>query len=530
MRHRNPVLPNRAGVTLLVAALLACAAPVRAADLTIGRASEPTSLDPLFARTGNNGDTSDDIFDRLVGSDPNNQITPSLALSWRAVDPTDWEVTLRPNVAFQDGTQLSADDVAFSMERARSVPNSPAPFAAAMRGVTGVEVTGPLSLRVKTDTPAPQLIEQIGEVYIMSRKAAQGLSTTDMNGGEGVVGTGPYRVLRWLPGQRIELERNAAWWGGTAPWDKVTLRFIPQDAGRAAALLSGDVDLIDQVPPTDLARLKQGGRSVFSIASTRLVYLALDSARSVSPFVTDMQGRPLDRNPLQDARVRRAISLMIDRRAIADRLLEGSAEPAGQMVPEGIGGYDPALASPPPDLAAAHGLLEQAGWGGGFGLTVHSSSDRLPQDGAVAQALGQMLRRGGLRVNGVDALPYSVYAAAASRQSYSLFLFSFGTTTSNSAIALTNVLATYDPKAGMGAFNRARYSNPAFDTALRQALAEFDPQKRDALLREAEHIAFKDAAIVPLYWQVVHWAARPGIAYQPRRDEATAARYARPAG
>ena len=517
----------------LVAAALALAITLptvaRAADLVIGRASEQSSLDPLFSRTGNNGDTAADMFDRLVQTDADNQLHPGLALSWRALDPTTWEIRLRPGVKFQDGTPFTAADVIFSLERAGKVPNSPASFAGAVRSIAGMEAPDPLTLRIRTKAPTPQLIEQIGIVYILSKHAAEGLSTSDFNAGKGMVGTGPYRFVRYQPGQSLELTANPAYWGGKPAWDHVTLRYIPQGAARAAALLAGDVGLIGEVPPADLRRVRQGGAQVFSTASTRLVYLALDSHRASSPFVTDLAGKVLDNNPLRDVRVRRAISEMIDRRAIVERLLDGSGEPAGQMVPQGLGGYDPSLTPPAADPAAAKKLLAEAGWPHGFGLTIHSSSDRLPEDSEVAQAIGQMLGRGGIKVNGVVALPYNVYAPAATRQAYSAFLFSFGTTTPNSAIALTNVLATYDKAKGTGVFNRARYSNPAFDARLQQALDAFDPVQRNAGLAEAAHIAFTDVGMVPLYWQVVHWAARKGIVYEPRKDETTAARYARPA-
>jgi peptide/nickel transport system substrate-binding protein len=512
-----------------LAAALGPGGSAHAAGLVIGRASEQLSLDPLFAQTGSNGDTATNMFDRLIREDPNNQPLPGLALSWKAVDPTTWRIALRPGVTFQDGGAFTADDVIFSLERARSVPNSPAPFSGAVRGVAALEAIDPLTLQVKTATPMPQLMEQIGGVYIMSRHAASGLQTSDFNAGRGMVGTGPYRFVSALPAQRVELAANPAYWDGAPAWDKVTLRFMPQDGGRVAALLAGDVDMIDQVPPSDVKQLQAGGKAaVFSIASTRLVYLGLDSARAQSPFVTDADGKPLDRNPLQDARVRQAISKMIDRNAIASRLLDGSAEPAGQMVPQGLGGFDPTLPPPALDLAGAKALLAAAGWPNGFGLTVHSSSDRLPKDSEVAQAIGQMLRRGGLRVNGVVPLPYNVYASAASHQSYSVFLFSFGTGTSNAADGLAHVVATYDAATSMGAFNRARYSNPAFDAVLAQAMATFDDAQRNVLLQQASHLAFTDAGIVPLYWQVLHWAARKGITYAPHRDETTAAIFAKP--
>lgn len=518
-----------AGLALAVLAVTVGASSVEAADLRIGRAAEQSSLDPQFASTGVNIDTAMDLFDGLVTSDAQNQTQPALAVAWKATDPTTWRISLRPDVSFHDGSRFTAADVLFSLGRVNSVANSPAPYLRAVRGISSVVAIDPLTVEIKTSGPNPTLMEQVGMVFMLNAQAAAGLGTSDLNAGRGMVGTGPYKFAGWKPGQRLDMERNGAWWGGTPAWEHVSLRYIPADGGRVAALLAGDVDLIDSVPPAEARHLEAEPRvKVFSIASTRIVYLAVDSARDISPFVTDLAGKPLDRNPLKDARVRLAISKMIDRNALANRLLDGSAEPAGQMVPQGLGGFDPTLPAPALDLAGARTLLGEAGYPQGFGITLHGSSDRLPQDGAVAQALGQMLRRGGLAVNGVVPLPYNVYASAASRQAYSLFLFSFGTSSGSASEAYVTVLASHDPANGLGSFNRARYSNPQFDRLLVQALGEFDAGKRNDLLRQATHVAFTDTAIVPLYWQIVHWAARRGIRYEPRRGEDTAARFARP--
>jgi peptide/nickel transport system substrate-binding protein len=510
--------------------LLALLLPLQshAADLTIARAAEPSAIDPHFAGTGPNGETATDLFDRLIESDAQNQLHPALATAWQPLTPTTWRITLRTGVTFHDGTPFTATDVAFSLARAKAIPNSPAPFTRASRGVRAVTVESPTSLRIETDFPVPRLIEQLGEIYILSAKAADGLTTSDLNAGRGMTGTGPFRLTGYTPGTRLDLARNPSYWNTPPAWDNIHIRFIRQPAARVAALLSGDVDLIDQVPPADAKQLATSPKAtLFSIAATRLVYLALDSARTQSPFITDQAGQKLDRNPLQDPRVRRALSLMIDRNALATRLLDGSAEPAAQFVPAGLGGHAPNLTPEPANLPEAKRLLAEAGYPNGFGLTLHSSADRLPQDGAVAQAIGQMLRRGGITINAVVAEPYAVFAPAASRQAYSLFLFSFGTTSSSSADGLTSVLATYNPTLSLGAFNRARYSNPTFDRTLAEALSDFDEPARNTKLADATTIAMNDTAIIPLYWQIIHWAARKPITYQPRRDEATAARYAR---
>ncbi len=511
-----------------VAAALLLAGEAGAADLVIGRASEQFSLDPQFAYSGNNIATAADMFDSLLGSDAQNQPEPGLAVKWEAVDPLTWRIHLRPGVLFQDGSALTAEDVVFSLRRVKTIVASPAPYNGATRGVASVDLVDPLTIAVKTTSPLPLLVEQIGTVNILSAKAAAGMGSSDMNAGRGMVGTGPYKFVRAVPADRVEMAASPGYWGGKPAWDKVTLRFIPSAAARVAALLSRDVDLIDQLAPADAKMVAASEKAtLFSIASTRLVYLALDSAREVSPFITDAAGGKLDRNPLRDARVRLALSKAIDREALAGRLLDGSAEPAGQFVPQGMGGYDATLPPEKLDVAGAKQLLSEAGYPKGFGLTLHASNDRLPQDAAVAQALGQMLRRAGLAVNGVSALPYNVYAPAASRQEYSVFLFSIGSPASNSSGTLTSVLATYDAAKGLGGFNRGRYSNAQYDTVLGQALGEFDEAKRNALLAQATHIAIADTAIVPLYWQVVHWAARKGIVYTPRRDEVIAASFAK---
>ena len=510
---------------LLLVVVFSCAA---AADLVIGRATEQSSLDPLFSRSGTNYSTSGQMFERLVMNDANNQLHPALAVSWRAIDPTTWEVKLRDKVKFHDGSDFTADDVVFSFERARNVPNSPASFAGSVASIVNMRALDRLTVQLKTSQPVPTLIEQVGRAFILSRKSASGLTTADFNAGKGMVGTGPYKFVEWRPAQHMKLARNAAYWGAQPDFENVTLKYIAKDVARISALLAGDVDLIDEVSPDGAKQLKADARTrVFSIGSTRLIYLSLDSDRDQSPHITDVAGKLLDRNPLKDLRVRRALSLMIDRKLFIERLLDGSGEPAGQMVPQGIGGYDPALAPPKQDMALARKLLAEAGYPNGFGVTLHTSNDRFARDSDVVQAIGQMLSRGGIKVNNVVALPYNVYASAATRREYTVFLFGWGTTTPDSSIGLSNVLASFDKEAGLGALNRSRYSNAQFDTVLKRALAEFDEAKRLAGVKEATRIAFNDVAVIPLYWPTVHWAARKGIAYKPRRGEETLAQEAR---
>jgi peptide/nickel transport system substrate-binding protein len=521
MRRREV---RRSATIALVWALMfsGSSAIAQARSLTMALASEPSSLDPLFSRTQNNMQTAENMFERLIEQDENLRIRPGLAVSWRAVDPLTWEFHLRPNVRFSDDSPMTSDDVAYSLRRARSVPNSPAPFSGAVANIQRIEIVDPLTLRILTKTPSPAFVEQIGLVYIVSRHATAGHASEDYRLPAVAVGTGPYRLARWIPGDRLELVRNDYYWGERPVFDTCTIRFMSNDAARLSALLSGSVSLIDNVPPVTIDRLRRERNvTLFSGPSARLIYLALDSSRDSSPFVTAANGASVARNPLRDVRVRQAISKMIDRDAITQHLLNGAGLPAAQIVPPGMGGHDPQLRPDRYDPAGARRLLAEAGYPEGFGLTIHSSNDRFASDGDLGQALGQMLARGGITVNDVVTRPYNVYAGAAARRSYSAFIFSFGNTTSDSAIGLTNVLASYSREAGTGAFNRTRYSNPTLDRLLREAAATFDPARREQLLQNAAQAGFGDYGIVPLYFPVDYWAARDGVIFHPNKAERT---------
>jgi peptide/nickel transport system substrate-binding protein len=232
------IIPSLTKLLALVLALALMPSLGAAETLTIGRATEPSSLDPHFARTGNNGMTSEHIFDRLVSTDAKNQIHPALAESWRLVDPLTWEVRLRAGVAFHDGSAFTAADVVFSMERAGRIANSPAPFTGAVGSIAEMTIVDPLTLRIKTKAPTPQLMDEIDLVFIVSHEAASQATIDDFNAGKATIGTGPYRFVELKRGDRLVLERNDAYWGRKPDFEAVVLKPIGKDAPRVAALLA----------------------------------------------------------------------------------------------------------------------------------------------------------------------------------------------------------------------------------------------------------------------------------------------------
>ncbi|MGU3576141.1 ABC transporter substrate-binding protein, partial [Brucellaceae bacterium C25G] len=492
------------------AAMLATTSLSAFADnVVIGRANEPSAIDPQFSRTGNNQMTADNMFETLLFTDPNLQMHPHLATEWKNTDPLTWEVSLRDDVTFHDGSPFTADDVIFSIDRTDKVPNSPAPFTDMVSSVDKVEKIDDHNIRIITKRPNPALMEQLGRVFMISKKAAENASLEDFNSGKAAIGTGPYKFVEWKPAESLKLQAYDGYWGKKPDYDTVEFRFIANDAARTAALLSGSVDIIDSVSPSDIARLEgEKNIKVYPIESGRLVYLALNMRDDTAPGVVDAAGKPIEPNPFRDAKVRKAISSMIDRNLMVDRILNGSGVASAQIVPSVLGGYVEELQPTKPDAAEAKKLLTEAGFPEGFGITLYSSNNRFPGDGDIAQAMGQMLARGGLKVNGVQTQPYNVYSAAATKGEYGAYIFSLGASTPNSEASLRSLLQTYSKDAGTGGFNRMRYSNAEFDTMLNSAMEEFDHETRMKKLEDATKIAMEDQAIVPLYFQKIYWASR----------------------
>ncbi len=518
-------------LTLLSAtAVVTGTGTAQAGDLRMGRATEHGSLDPHYSDLGSDVATAENMFESMIHYDAKLTLKPSLAVSWKSIDPLTWDIELRAGVKFHDGSPMTAADVAYSLNRARDIPNSPGPLSSFVRPVKQAEVVGPTTLRIHTVNPTPLLMDMIGRIFVIPAKLGATVANEDFNAGRAMIGTGAYRFKSSAPGDNVVWTANPAYWGEKPAFETVTAKFLSNPASRGAALLSGSVDVIEQIPPADIGVFQnRQDVKLFDMVSTRVIYIAMDQGRDESPFITDKDGKPMTVNPLRDRRVRLALSKTINRQAIVERVLSGAGEPTGQIVPEGMGGHDPALKPMAFDPAGAKKLLAEAGYPDGFGLTFHSSNNRFPNDSQLAQALGQMFTRGGIKVNGVEVVPYNVYAPAATQRKYSMFIFSYGSVASSSLNGLTGVLATYDAAKGTGSLNRARYSNTAFDDALRPASAEFDPAKRGALLATATRIAMEDAGILPLYWQRLYWAARKGFTVDANRGEATTIHFVHPA-
>ncbi|MDX2103372.1 MAG: ABC transporter substrate-binding protein [Alphaproteobacteria bacterium] len=499
-------------------------------ELRIGSSQAVTSMDPYFHNLGPNNMMRQHFFDGLVEQDARQRLMPGLAESWRVVNDTTWELKLRRGVKFHDGSDFTAEDVVASFKRAPAVPNSPSSFGIYTRPVREIQVIDAHTIHMVTNGPYPLLLNDISNIAIIS-KAHVEASTADFNSGRAMVGTGPYRFGEYTPGERVVLQRFDGYWGDKEPWQRVTWRIITNGSARVAALRAGDVDIIDDVPTQDVSAMRNNRDiSVVSAPSNRVIYLHMDRSRGdgPTPFVTQKNGQPLDKNPLNDLRVRQALSMAINRRGITERTLDGAGIPASQFLPDGFFGISPRLQVTGFDADRARRLLAEAGYPQGFKITLHGPNDRYINSPQVLQAVAQMWTRIGVETV-VDVSPWATYSSRASRQEFSIFLVGWGAGTGETSSPLRSLVATFDSATGFGASNRGRYSNPAMDQVLRRALQTVDDTQRAALLAEASDLAINDLAIIPLHYEVSSWATRAGLKYEGRADQYTLAMSVRPA-
>jgi len=485
-------------------------------------------MDPHFHRANSNNAILRQVFDPLVDFDNAGRIIPRLAESWRAIDDLTWEFRLREGVRFHDGTPLSAEDIAFSFARLPLVPNSPGSFVSTVRTVKSVDVVDDRTLRITTSEPTPFLDAELTAIMILSRRLHQNAATADFNNGRAMIGTGAYRHVSYEQGDRLEVERNPNFWGDAAPWDRVQIRFVNSPGARVAALLSGDVDLIDGVPTQDVSRLQSDSRvAIFSAESNGTAYLFPDAVRDQAPFITDRDGKPLDRNPLRDVRVRRALSMSMNRQGIVDRLLAGQGRPAEQFASPVAIGRMPDRAPVPYDLVKARALLAEAGFPNGFRMTIHGPNGWFPGDGEVLQAIAQGFSRIGVDTR-VEVLPTATFFSRATNRDFAMFMTTYASNLA--AITLQQVVATRNPEARMGPFNRQHYSNPQMDQTLLEAMQTMDEGRRNALTADAMRIAMDDVAVIPVFYPKVIWAGlRARVHYDASPSWYTNALFATPA-
>jgi peptide/nickel transport system substrate-binding protein len=518
------------GAATLLAAV-AATLPARAAEISVAWAAAATSADPHYHEVTPNAALAWHVFGALTRTDPRGIIIPGLASSWQVLDDRTWVFHL-VDAKFHDGTPLAANDVVYSLCRTLKAVGPTQSFTELPKTVASVEATDPHTVVFRTRAPDPMLPALLAGFSILSARTAGAVAdirfdpanqcgvplpaSADFDRLKMTNGTGPYRLTRYVAGDVAVLEANRSYYGAAPHWDRVTIHPVPNAGARTAGLLAGDYDLIENPMAQDLPTIKaRGGLAYATAPADRVIFLQPDIGRTPSPLV-EADGR----NPLADPRVREAMWIAIDRKALVERLMDGLALAADQYVTDGLPGH---LADPPKrayDPERARRLLAEAGYKDGFGLTLSATNDRYINDAKVVQALAQFLSRVGIRTK-VDAMTQTMFFPRRAKREFSLAMGGWGYSPRGSVSVFSTWVVSTDMARGIGTSNYGGYHSEAFDAAYLPALSDLNDASRTRRLEQATRIAIADSAIIPLYWETSVWAFKDRYTFIGRSNQVT---------
>jgi peptide/nickel transport system substrate-binding protein len=508
-----------------VAAALVLSTPLSAKELVIGLAADLTGVDPHWHNHGQNSSNATHVFDTLLALDAKGTLIPGLATAWKPLGPTRHELKLRQGVKFHDGAPFTARDVVASFERViKGIPNTPGAFTTFTAGITAIRAVGDDTVVFETEGPMPLIYKNISRIFIISEKQAAA-PTEDYTTGKAMIGTGPYKFVRWTPGVSLEYVRNDASWRGQEPWDKVTFKIMKNDSSRLAALLAGDVDIISGVPTNDIERVeKNPAIKLWSGPTSRFTMFVPGFAQGPdSEHFSAKDGSPLKENPFRNAKVRQALNLAIDRDVIVQRVNQGQAVRARQFLPEGMTGYIPGYDASVFDPKKAKQLMVEAGYPDGFRVNIHTSNDRIVNAVKTIQTVAQMWTRHLAMDVKVETMPHAVFSKRRGKRELPMYMSSWGNGILDPMGVINPLLMTFDKAKGNGASNRSGYSNPELDKLGELAAVEVDPEKYEELCRKALKIGMDDLAMMPVVFWVFTWGTKANLTYIPRLDQATQA-------
>lgn len=518
---------KKTAAAMLVAGALAIAGAASAQTVRIGNQGDALSMDPHSLNESLQLSVTGNVYEPLVGRDSKLALTPALATSWRQTSPTVWRFELRRNVKFHDGTPFSADDVVFSFARAAGEGSDMKSY---VNDVKEVRKVNDFVVEIETKAPFPILPDVISLLYIMSKKwSEENQATQPVDRRKGIEnaasfranGTGPFRLRERQPNVKTTFQRNGNYWG-KIEGNVVDIEYTPigNDATRVAALLSGQVDVIEPVPLQDVARINASGKSkVMQGPELRTIFLGMDQKRDELLY-SNVKGK----NPFKDKRVRQAFYQAIDIQGIQRTVMRGASAPTALMVGPGINGFDPAMNTRLPfDPEASKKLLAEAGYPNGFEVAMNCPNDRYVNDGNICQAVAANLARVGVKVN-LQAETKGTYFPKILRRDTSFYLLGWTPGTYDSHNALNALMRCVDDK-GSGQFNLGAYCNPKVDELTLKIQSETDKAKRDAMIREAFKIHADDIGHLPLHQQALAWGVANNVSLVQLADNFMPFRY-----
>ena len=494
----------RTALVLLLALALAGAAcliaPAPAAaqkpggTLTIVRPTDPVSLDPQLETTAPGAWVYFNMLEPLLTIDEKMQLRPALATSWEVMSPTKVRFKLRPGVKFHDGTPFNAAAVKFTFDRAlRGTP--PARWASLAGSLSGAEVVDDLTVDVTTREPYGPILRTLA-MYVAGIVSPTAVQKMGENFSRAPVGTGPFRFVEWKTNTHVILERNPTYWGDKALLDRVIFKVMPEEGARMIALQTGDADMVLIPAPSQLPALKRDPKfTVHEVVGGRVVFAGMNASTP----------------PLDDVRVRTALLHAVDRKAILENILEGSAIPArGVLAPSVFGFKDMHLDQLYPfDRAKAKALLAQAGWTPGpdgvltkggqrLSLSWLAARGRYPKDGEITEAIQAMFKEVGVEAK-VQFLEWATVFTQFRSASFTHQMFTLGWVTSNADADYSLYALFHSKQVPPTGWNTSRYVNPRVDTLVEQARRSLNQSEREKLYFEVQDILAKEMVWIPVY-------------------------------
>jgi peptide/nickel transport system substrate-binding protein len=499
---KNKLIAAIAWVALAATSLAASAQTIR-----IANQGDALSLDPHSLNESLQLSVDSNVYETLVGRNKDLSLAPLLATSWKQTSPDVWRFELRKGVHFHDGTPFTADDVVFSFARAQGDGSD---MKATLNEIKAVRKVNDYAIEIETTGPFPILPDVISLTMIMSKKWCeenQAVKPVDKRKGiENTAsfkanGTGPFKVRERQPDVRTVFVRNPNYWGkieGNA--QEIIFTPIANPATRVAALVSGEVDVMEPVPVQDIARVNASPNArVITGPELRTIFLGMDQKRDELQY-SSVKGK----NPFKDKRVRQAFYQAIDIVGIQRTVMRGASRPTALLVGPGINGWtaeqDKRL---PYDVEAAKKLMAEAGYPNGFEVTLNCPNDRYVNDGQICQSVAQNLAKIGVKIN-LATETKGTYFPKVLRRDTSFYLLGWTPTTYDAHNALSSLTQCPDDK-GAGQFNLGAYCNPKLDEITKKIQSETDKTKRNELIKEAFKIHADDFGTLPLHQQSLAW-------------------------
>jgi peptide/nickel transport system substrate-binding protein len=504
---------RKAVLALIGSALAATSFVASAVTLRIGNQGDAQSLDPHSLNESLQLTVVGNVYEPLVTRDRNYKLAPSLATDWKQTSPTVWRFNLRKGVEFHDGTPFTADDVIFSYERAKGDGSDMKSYVGQIKEIKKIDAH---TIDFVLNNPFPILPELFTQWHMMSKKWCEtNQATRPVDRRKGIEnaasfranGTGPFRVRERQPSVRTTFSRNGNYWGKIdGNVDEVIFNVIGNDSTRVAALLSGEVDVMEPVPVQDVARVQANSAlKVLQGPELRVIFLGMDQKRDELLF-SSVKGK----NPFKDKRVRQAFYQAIDIEAIKSRVMRGAATPVAVLLPPQVKGFAPDLAKRLPfDVEAAKKLMADAGYGAGFELKMNCPNDRYVNDGEICQAVAANLSRIGVKIN-LEAETKNNYFPKILRRDTSFYMLGWTASTVDAHNVLYPIMST-PGEGGRGQFNLGSYSNARVDELTNLVASETDDKKRMDMIREALKIHQDEVGHLPLHQQAINWATKKNI-------------------